>query len=75
MTLSASNQTVPAADLIGLRDPILQELWRVKAQLNAQANYSIEEIVRRLNKRKAQRTLVGGTRLMLNLDALNEPRV
>ena len=60
MTLSASHQNVPAADLVGLRDPILQELWRVKAQLNAQANYSIEEIVRRLNERKTQSKLAGG---------------
>ncbi|WP_353485482.1 hypothetical protein [Haliscomenobacter sp.] len=60
MTLSASHQTVPAADLVGLRDPILQELWRVKAQLNAQANYSILEIVRRLNHRKTQSKLAGG---------------
>ena len=63
MTLSASHQTVPAADLVGLRDPILQELWRVKAQLNAQASYSIEEIVRRLNERKTQSALVQGNPL------------
>lgn len=60
MTLSASHQTVPAADLVGLRDPILQELWCIKAQLNAQANYSIEEIVRRLNERKTQSMLAEG---------------
>ena len=61
MTLSASHQTVPAANLVGLRDPILQELWRIKAQINAQANYSIEEIVRRLNERKTQNKLAEGT--------------
>ncbi|MGB4115343.1 MAG: hypothetical protein WBK51_02215 [Polaromonas sp.] len=60
MTLSASHQAVPAADLVGTRDPILQELWRIKAQLNAQANYSIDEIVRRLKERKAQSKLLGG---------------
>ena len=60
MTLSASHQTVPATDLVGLRDPILQALWRVKVQLNAQANYSIEEIVRRLNERKTLSKLAGG---------------
>ncbi len=60
MTVSASHQTVPAADLVGLRDPILQDLWRIKAQLNAHANYSIEEIVRRLNERKTQSKLAGG---------------
>ena len=61
MTLTASHQAVPAADLVGLRDPILQELWRVKAQLNAQASYNIDEIVRRLNERKAQSKLADGT--------------
>ena len=61
MTLSASHQTVAAVDLVGLRDPILQELWRIKAQLNAQANYSIEEIVRRLNERRIQSKLTTGT--------------
>ena len=60
MTLSASHQTVPTADLIGARDPILQELWRIKALLNAQANYSVEEIVRRLNARKTQSELPPG---------------
>ena len=61
MNLSASHQTVPAADLVGLRDPILQELWRIKAQINAQANYSIEEIVRRLNDRKTRSKLAAGS--------------
>ena len=60
MTLSASHQTVPATDLVGLRDLNLQALWRVKVQLNAQANYSIEEIVRRLNERKTLSKLAGG---------------
>ena len=32
----------------GRRDPILQELWAVKARINAQANYSVAEIVKRL---------------------------
>ena len=32
----------------GHRDPILQELWAVKAHINAQANYSVAEIVKRL---------------------------
>ncbi len=54
MTLPATHQIVPAVDLIGLRDPILQELWRIKAQLNAQAHYSIEEIVQRLKERRHQ---------------------
>ena len=49
-----SHQTVPAAELTGLRDPILQELWHIKAQLNAQAHYSVEEIVLRLKERQTQ---------------------
>lgn len=60
MTLPATHQTLPAADLVGSRDPILQELWRIKAQLNAQANYSIDEIVRRLKEQKTQSKLKGG---------------
>ena len=32
----------------GHRDPILQELWAVKARINEQANYSVAEIVKRL---------------------------
>ena len=54
MTLSTAHQTISAANLTGLRDPILQELWNIKAQLNAQANYSVEEIVRRLSERQTQ---------------------
>ncbi len=52
MTQSNAHKTVPAANLTGLRDPILQELWSIKAQLNAQAHYSIEEIVLRLKERQ-----------------------
>lgn len=33
---------------IGHRDPILQELWAVKARINEQAHYSVAEIVKRL---------------------------
>ena len=29
-------------------DPLMQELWAIKAQINAEANYSVEEIVRRM---------------------------
>jgi hypothetical protein len=54
MTVPAAHQTVPTAHLTGLRDPILQELWSVKAQLNSQANYNIEEIIRRLKQRRKQ---------------------
>jgi hypothetical protein len=38
------------AKITGPNDPVLQELWAVKAQLNKQANYSVAEIVRRLNE-------------------------
>ena len=30
------------------QDPVLQELWAVKARINQQANYSVAEIVKRL---------------------------
>lgn len=35
-----------------LNDPVLQELWAVKAKLNARANYSVDEIVRRLQEQR-----------------------
>jgi hypothetical protein len=54
MTVTTARQTVPAAKLTGLHDPILQELWDIKAKLNAQAHYSVEEIVARLEDRKNQ---------------------
>jgi hypothetical protein len=57
MTLPVEHQAVPAAKITGLRDPILQELWDIKAKLNAQAHYSIEEIVLRLQDRQNQSKL------------------
>jgi division protein CdvB (Snf7/Vps24/ESCRT-III family) len=35
-----------------LNDPVLQELWAVKANLNARANYSVDELVRRLDEQR-----------------------
>ena len=35
-----------------LNDPVLQELWAIKANLNARANYSVDEIVRRLQAQR-----------------------
>ena len=35
-----------------LNDPVLQELWAVKANLNARANYSVDELVRRLQEQR-----------------------
>jgi hypothetical protein len=63
MTQSTAHHTVPATHLTGLRDPILQELWSIKAQLNAQAHYNIEEIVQRLKERQ--------NKLKLKLDTAN----
>ncbi len=37
----------------GRRDPVLQELWEVKARINAQAHYSVAEIVKRLATQQA----------------------
>jgi hypothetical protein len=45
----------PANDLrqnSGRNDPILQELWAVKAQINAKANYSVAAIVQRLHQQR-----------------------
>lgn len=35
-----------------LNDLVLQELWAVKANLNAQAHYSVDELVRRLQEQQ-----------------------
>lgn len=35
-----------------LNDPVLQELWAIKANLNARANYSVDELVRRLQEQR-----------------------
>lgn len=32
----------------------MQELWAVKAQINAEANYSVDEIVRRMREKYPQ---------------------
>jgi hypothetical protein len=61
MTLPAAHQSIPAARVTGLHDPILQELWDIKAKLNAQAHFSIEEIVQRLQDRKNQSKLQTAT--------------
>jgi hypothetical protein len=52
---------IPAAQVLGLRDPILQELWAHKAAINAQAHYNIEELVQRLQSRKNEIQLAAGT--------------
>jgi hypothetical protein len=42
-----SNELAPPVDnssaFLGKQDPILQELWAVKAQLNKDAHYSVKE--------------------------------
>ena len=35
-----------------LNDLVLQELWAVKANLNAQAHFSVDELVRRLHEQQ-----------------------
>jgi hypothetical protein len=52
---------IPAAQVLGLRDPILQELWAHKAAINAQAHYNIEELVQRLQSRRNEIQLAAGT--------------
>ena len=39
--------------LTSRQDPVLQELWAVKARINQQANYSVAEIVKRLMNKSA----------------------
>jgi hypothetical protein len=36
------------AKYLSKNDPIMQELWAVKAQINKEAGYSLDEIVRRM---------------------------
>lgn len=43
------SSTPPKRTRLGREDPILQELWSVKAALNAEAGYSIEKLVERAN--------------------------
>jgi hypothetical protein len=45
---TATEHTLSAAQITGVHDPLLQELWHIKAQLNAQANYSIDALVQQL---------------------------
>jgi hypothetical protein len=49
-----AHANAPAAQVLGVHDPILQELWAHKATINAQAHYSIEELVLRMQSRKDQ---------------------
>jgi hypothetical protein len=38
------------AEHLTRNDPIMQELWAVKAAINKEANYSVAEIARRLRE-------------------------
>ena len=41
-------------DYLKRNNPLMQELWAVKAQINAEANYSVDEIVRRMREKYPQ---------------------
>jgi hypothetical protein len=50
MTIPANQAPSGAFPMTGARskdDPILLELWEIKRQLNAEANYDIAELARR----------------------------
>jgi hypothetical protein len=50
MTITANQAPLGAFPITGGRskdDPILLELWEIKRQLNAEANYDIAELARR----------------------------
>lgn len=51
MTVNADTLTssTPKRIRLGREDPILQELWAVKAAMNAEAGYSIEKLIERAN--------------------------
>jgi hypothetical protein len=38
------------AEHLNRNDPIMQELWAIKAAINKEANYSVAEIARRLRE-------------------------
>lgn len=42
---------------LGREDPILQELWAVKAALNAEAGYSIERLAERTRRFDLEATI------------------
>ncbi|MBK6999120.1 MAG: hypothetical protein IPH35_03805 [Rhodoferax sp.] len=42
---------------LGRHDPILQELWAVKAALNAEAGYSIDKLIERANSFDLEATI------------------
>lgn len=42
---------------LGRNDPILQELWAVKAALNAEAGYSIDKIIERTRRFDLEATI------------------
>lgn len=42
---------------LGVDDPLLQELWRTKAALNAAAGYSVERLLEQANRFDLDATL------------------
>ena len=44
--MNAKQATKPAEPLIRAPDPILAELWEVKRQINQEAGYRVDELVR-----------------------------
>ena len=42
---------------LGLNDPLLQELWAVKATMNAEADYSIHELAEQARQFDLEATL------------------
>lgn len=47
----------PPRPRLGRNDPILQELWAVKAALNAEAGYSIEKLAEMANSFDLEATI------------------
>jgi len=47
----------PSRPRLGRNDPILQELWAVKAALNAEAGHSIDKLVERANSFDLEATI------------------
>ena len=60
---TATNMTPPYAApphntaRLGVNDPLLQELWAVKATMNAEADYSIHELAEQARQFDLEATL------------------
>ncbi len=55
LSVANANNAGPISNKMNKYDPVLQELWAIKAQLNAEAGYSVHELVKRAEEGERQR--------------------